>query len=149
MIKFCSILFFSILSFLAWHTSVDAHGVLAGYSKVSGIEISASYDTGHPMAQGQVTVFAPDNPAQPWLRGSLDEQGLFRFVPDESITGTWSVQVRQAGHGAMIHIPVEDSGPSESIPGSARHLTPLQLALMIGCVSWGFLGTALYFKRKT
>lgn len=138
-----------VITFLSGVPCLYAHGVLAGYTQTSGIKINAVYDSGEPMSGGQVMVFAPDNPAKAWLRGTLDDQGEFSFVPDKTIPGTWSVQVRQAGHGAMIHIPVEDTGLSESIPLSARQLTTLQLALMISCVSWGFLGTALYFKRKT
>lgn len=133
---------------LALHGAAFAHGVLAGYTETSGVKITAVYDSGEPMSGGQVMVFAPDNPAKAWLRETLDDQGEFSFVPDNTIPGTWSVQVRQAGHGAMIHIPVEDTETSESIHLSPRQFTTLQLALMIGCVSWGFLGTALFFKRK-
>ncbi|WP_028575804.1 hypothetical protein [Desulfonatronovibrio hydrogenovorans] len=148
--KYFSALITALLSILVWHSGACAHGVVAGYSNVSGIEVKAVYDTGQPMALGQVTVFAPDNPAQPWLRGSMNEQGKFSFIPDESIPGTWSVQVRQAGHGAMVHIPVKPSGLVESPGVPARPFSNLQLALMILSIAWGFVGTALYFsKRKT
>ncbi len=42
----------------------------------------------------------------PWLTGICDQQGRFSFTPDPDLPGTWDVQVRQAGHGDIIHIPV-------------------------------------------
>jgi len=130
------------------HISVHAHAVVAGFSEVAGIEIMAAYDNGQPMSGGQVIVYAPDNPARPWLTSTLDEQGRFAFVPDYAVPGSWSVQVRQAGHGAMIHIPVEATGLEESVAGSPQVFTSLQLTLMIACVVWGFIGTALFFSRR-
>ncbi len=143
-------IFLIISAFLLYSgsTRLHAHGVNAGYSEVSGIEITAAYDNGEPMAGGQVTVYAPDNPADPWLKADLDQEGKFTFVPDYSISGNWSIQVRQAGHGAMIHVPVADSEIKESIDGNPATFSPLQLTLMIACVSWGFIGTALFFSRR-
>ncbi|MFN2267101.1 MAG: hypothetical protein ABR542_08145 [Desulfonatronovibrio sp.] len=134
--------------FLGGYVSVYAHGVVAGYSEVQGIEINAAYDSGEPLAGGQVMVYAPDNPAKPWLKASLDQEGNFRFVPDYSISGNWSIQVRQAGHGAMIHVPVADSQIMEATEDSPATFSSLQLTLMILCVSWGFIGTALFFSRR-
>jgi len=127
--------------------TAHAHGVVAGYSERTGIEITARYDSGQPMAQGQVVIFAPDNPARPWKSAFLDEHGVFFFVPDKSIPGNWSVQVRQAGHGAMIHIPVGEEKVRDVPPVSAGP-GPMQLALMIACVVWGSIGTALYFSKR-
>ncbi|MFP4128455.1 MAG: hypothetical protein ACLFSF_05390 [Desulfonatronovibrio sp.] len=147
-------IYFSLISalflFLGGYVSVYAHGVVAGYSEVPGIEINAAYDTGEPLAKGQVTVYAPDSPAKPWIKASLDQKGVFRFVPDYSIPGNWSIQVRQAGHGAMIHVPVDDSEIMKATEDSPAALSTFQFTLMILCVSWGFIGTALFFsKRKT
>lgn len=145
-IYFSLILLFFLL--LTGYVSVYAHGVEARYSEVPGLRINAAYDSGEPMAGGQVTVYAPDNPADPWLKADLDQEGKFTFVPDYSISGNWSIQVRQAGHGAMIHVPVADSEIMESIDGNPATFSPLQLTLMIACVSWGFIGTALFFSRR-
>lgn len=141
-------LILTLFLFLGGYVSVYAHGVVAGYSEVPGIEINAAYDTGEPMAGGQVTVYAPDNPAKPWLSAGLDQKGKFRFVPDYAISGNWSIQVRQAGHGAMIHVPVGDSEIVESNGGSPATFSALQLILMTLCVSWGFVGTALFFSKR-
>lgn len=127
---------------------VFAHGVVADYKKVPGIEIAAAYDNGVPMSGAQVTVYAPDDPAQAWLRADLDEQGKFSFVPDRSIAGNWSVQVRDAGHGAMIHIPVDESGIEAAEPLSGREFSTPQKAAIVLIVLWGSIGTALYFSGR-
>lgn len=126
-----------------------AHGALMEYAFTSAITIQAKYDTGHPMPGARVTVYAPDNPAKPWLVGTSDEEGRFSFVPDLAKAGTWTIQARQAGHGAMIHIPVEPTSEQDSgaAAASSGTTTPQRL-LMALAVVWGFVGTALFFTRK-
>jgi len=121
-----------------------AHGAKIEYTISMAIEIHAAYDTGAPMAGGQVTVYAPDDPSTPWLTGVCDEEGRFVFTPDTSKPGTWDVQVRQAGHGDMVHIPI---GEDMAVSGSTGY-TPLQIVLMGVCVVWGFVGSALFFSRR-
>lgn len=121
-----------------------AHGVEITYQVKNAIEISAKYDTGEPVSEGQVTIFAPDNPSTPWFTGKCDEDGHFVFTPDPSKPGTWDIQVRKAGHGGMIHIPVGEEKPVSGITG----YTTLQIVLMAACVIWGLVGTALFFTRR-
>ncbi len=121
-----------------------AHGARIEYTISMAIEICAAYDTGEPMAGGQVTVYAPDDPSTPWLTGVCDEEGRFTFVPDPSKPGTWDVQVRQSGHGDMVHIPI---GEGVAMTGSTGYTT-LQIVLMGVSVVWGFVGTALFFSRR-
>lgn len=126
-------------------SSVFAHGVSIQYSSDVEIEIEARYDSGEPMSGAQVTVYAPDDPTNPWLTGTCDDEGRFSFTPDTSKQGTWDVQVRLAGHGGMVHIPVgEGTAPAGGVGG----YSPLQIALMAVCVIWGIIGTALYFSRR-
>ena len=126
-------------------TTVYAHGVNIEYTSDVEIEIVAKYDAGEPLAGAQVAVYAPDDPSTPWLTGVCDDQGRFSFTPDTSKPGTWDVQVRLAGHGDMIHIPIgEDIAPTDGIGG----YTQLQIGLMAACVVWGSVGTALYFSRR-
>lgn len=138
-----------LIAFWMIPSQLQAHGALIHWHQAPGIVIQAKYDTGRPMAEAQVTVFAPDNPASPWLSGTTDVEGRFSFVPDPAIPGTWAVQTRQAGHGAMAHIPISadmDDQPPPS-PQSPTSTTPLQRAVMIGSVVWGCVGTALFFRR--
>lgn len=127
---------------------VEGHGVRLSYEPCQGYEVTASYDTGAPMALARVLVFAPDDPRSPWLTGVSDEQGRFGFFPDRSRPGTWAVQVRQHGHGGMIHIPVAAVRDGQPPASTGSGLTALQRALMAVLVAWGCLGTALYFKAK-
>ncbi len=121
-----------------------AHGVNIEYTTSVEIEIIAKYDTGEPMAGAQVVVYAPDDPSTPWLTGVCDDEGRFSFTPDTSKSGMWDVQVRKAGHGDIVHIPVGVEAEAGGISG----YTTLQIGLMAACVVWGSVGTALYFWRR-
>ena len=122
---------------------VFAHGARVEYTTSVVVEVRATYDTGEPMAGGQVTIYAPDDPTTPWLTGVCDEEGRFTFTPHADVPGTWDVQVRQAGHGDMVHIPI-----GEGAVASGGGYTVPQIVLMAVCVAWGFAGTALFFSRK-
>jgi len=122
-----------------------AHGVDLSYSAREGVEITAVYDSGGPIADGQVTVYAPGEPSRPWATGSCDESGRYFFVPDADLPGTWEVQVRKAGHGGIIRIEVEE-GAVES--GGSTGFSVLQKVIMSLAVIWGLVGTALFFLRR-
>lgn len=163
----------SLLCLLGWQTRATAHGVAIEYQPTQAYEINAAYDTGEPMVDAQVVVFAPDDPATPWLTGTTDATGQFLFSP--STPGNWEVQVRQAGHGDVLVIPVAEvaaaspasssndpnsASPNSTSPDSIGSTTfpsatstteeysPLQKSLMIGAVLWGCVGTALFFARS-
>ena len=97
------------------------------------------------MAGAQVTVYAPDDPSTPWLTGECDDEGRFAFTPDTSIPGTWDIQVRQAGHGDMIHIDIEEGSVTG---GSSSGYSTAQIVIMAVCVIWGVIATALYFSNR-
>jgi nickel transport protein len=134
-----------VLMLLVLPAQALAHGVNIEYSSDVEITIVAKYDTGTPMAGAQVTVYAPDDPTTPWLTGVCDDEGVFSFTPDTSLPGTWDVQVRLAGHGGIIHIPVGEGATSS---GGLGGYSWLQIAIMAACVIWGSVGTALYFRRR-
>jgi nickel transport protein len=127
---------------------LPAHGARLEFHRASAITLVARYDTGMPMAGAQLTVYAPDHPTVPWLTGTCDAEGRFSFVPDPQQVGSWSVQARLAGHGAMLHLPLgaaDVARPEVMVPGYSG----AQRLLMAGSVLWGCIGTALYFKRRT
>lgn len=140
-------LIFVILTALGITSTVYAHGAKIDYTINMGVEIQAAYDSGEPMAEAQVIIYAPNDPATPWLKGVTDRQGRFNFIPDPTLPGTWDVQVRQSGHGDIVHIPI---GENTALAGGTG-FTPLQIGLMTVCVVWGFVGTGLYYsaRRKT
>lgn len=137
-------LLFAALLILGITGTALAHGAKIEYTLSTAVELVATYDTGEPLAGGQVMVYAPDDPATPWLKGVCDDKGRFAFTPDPDKPGTWDVQVRQAGHGDIVHIPI-GAGAAGSGGGG---FSPAQILLMSACVVWGFVGTALFFSRR-
>lgn len=134
--------------------SAIAHGTRIEYRTTQALEVQATYESGEPMANAQVTIYAPDNPSEPWLTGTTDDQGRFMFIPDSTMTGRLDVQIRQAGHGDIVSIPlagIDDSGISfaSTVNGTSETLSPLQKIVMAGVVIWGLLGTALFFSSRT
>ena len=124
-----------------------AHGVNIEYGEAEGaIGIVVKYDSGETMAHAEVAVYAPDDRQTVWLTGQCDEDGRFAFFPKKSVWGTYDVQVRQAGHGEMIHIEISENG--YVIGGGSSGYSTIQIVIMAVCVVWGIVGTALYFRRK-
>lgn len=132
------LIFFSIMG---WPTEAIAHGASVQHKIIQTVEIKASYDSGEPMANAQITVYAPDDPTKPWLQGTADELGRFIFTPDA--VGSWEVKVRQAGHGEIVSISIGDVGETSRL----STVNPLQKMAMTVAVIWGFVGTALFFLR--
>ena len=108
---------------------------------IQTIEIEASYDSGEPMANAQITVYGPDDPVKPWLQGTADPRGRFIFTPDA--VGSWEVKVRKAGHGEIVRISIGDRGQKSPL----STVNPLQKLAITAAVIWGFVGTALFFSR--
>lgn len=128
-----------------------AHAAFLSAQEVQAISIQGQYDTGEPMDGAQVIVYAPDNPAQPWTTGEADALGRFLLFPDRNLTGRWTIQMRQAGHGAIIHVEVGETRvdtPLTGIATTGTSQTPLQRVLMVALVAWGALGTALFVRRN-
>jgi nickel transport protein len=139
-----ALLLMSIL-LLVSYAPAYAHGAKIDYRINTTIDITATYDSGEPMAQAQVSVFAPDDPQTPWLTGTSDAEGKFSFSPDPAKPGTWDIQVRQAGHGDIIHLPI---GGDSASTGASGSFSTAQIIVMAACVVWGFIGTALYFSKR-
>jgi nickel transport protein len=133
-------------------TTAYAHGVTVEQriEQTMLVTLTASYETGEPMAGAQVTIYAPDEPTTPWQTGTCDEAGRYQFAPDPALAGTWEVQVRQAGHGKTIYVNVgaPASAAAALQAGSDLPYTPLQAVLMGGAVVWGCVGTAFFFAAR-
>lgn len=133
---------------LAWVTTqpVSAHGTQIDYAVGPQVQLQAKFDTGEPMANAQVTVYSPEDPANPWLVGEADADGNFAFSPDPSTPGRWDIFVRTAGHGDSLYVEIDEA--SAVVAGSSSGgLTVPQIVLMSASVIWGLIGTALYFAR--
>lgn len=126
-----------------------AHGAVAEYRQVRAIEVRANYDSGDPLSEAQIKIYAPDNPKEAWLTGTTQADGTFVFVPDQP--GAWAAQVRKAGHGDITTIQVASSQQENAQASTwqgGNTYTPLQKGLMAAVGIWGFVGTALFFSRK-
>lgn len=75
-------------------------------AQITSVEIIADYSTGEPMAGAQVLIFAPGNPNVPWRRGTSDRQGRYRFTPDLSKRGRWTIRVEDAGHSSFMNLMI-------------------------------------------
>ncbi|MEM6450024.1 MAG: carboxypeptidase-like regulatory domain-containing protein [Cyanobacteria bacterium P01_D01_bin.105] len=125
-------------------TPVRAHGAQIEVLQHPAIEIVATFDTGAPMANAQVAVYAPNALETPWKTGRTDNEGRFSFMPDVA-EGTWEVTVRKAGHGQTTTFAL--SAASDARAPDANVPAPRQW-LSMAAVVWGFIGTALYFTKK-
>lgn len=139
--------------------SVLAHGANIKHQQTPAIVIKAAFDDGTPMANAQAIIYSPEDPANPWLKGTTDSEGKFTFVPESQVSGNWDVKVRQAGHGDIASISLEqENSASDTNPNTTENkagmranleeILPLQKFLMISTTVWGFIGTALFFARN-
>lgn len=140
--------FLLFIPLVGWSTSASAHGAHIDYQAVQAVNINAVYEGGQPMANAQVTVYAPNDPSTPWSTGTTDEQGRFTFTPDADQPGNWEVKVRQAGHGDIVSVPVGETAAEAGGQTASDSYTPAQKVLLGAAGAWGFLGTALFFARK-
>lgn len=145
-------------------TAALGHGVIMEQQSTEAIEVIAKYDTGEPLTEAQVLVFSPEDPQNPWSQGRTDNQGRFWFRPDQDLAGTWEVVVRQAGHGGLVTVEVEETeaitaeDPETEEEGfgasmqaalvDVANLSPLHRVILMGTTVWGFIGTALFFWRR-
>ncbi|TVR97565.1 MAG: carboxypeptidase regulatory-like domain-containing protein [Rhodospirillales bacterium] len=138
------------MALLAAPGPVLGHAALIDVMETRAVTIHARYDTGQPLAEAQVAVFAPDDPRTPWLTGRTDADGRFSFVPDGR-EGRWAIQARQAGHGAMGYITWGAAEPGEATMlalASPAATDGLQRLVLAACVVWACISTALYFRRR-
>ena len=107
---FC--LTFIIITILLSATPALAHGTSIQMTVVdeTTLELHALFDTGEPMSEAQITVYAADNPTQAWHSGVADENGFYAFDVDTSIRGEWAISIRTAGHGEILHLNVLRNG---------------------------------------
>lgn len=145
------------LGVMSFMDAAFSHAARLNYEVEPTISLTATYDHGEPLDNAQVFVYSPENPREPWITGTTDESGRYQFRPNPEISGNWTVTVRQAGHGDMITINLDDSTPmANGSTGDAENSSLLadlpdisisQRLLTGASVIWGCVGTALYFSR--
>ena len=142
------VLSLSTIAFLGWTVIASAHGnAYLRYRQQSAIQIEAIHDNGKPMINANVRVYVPENGETPWIEGTTDSNGQFRFIPEAKQVGSLTVVVSQLGHNHQLNIPIQQNLAVASAPVSSPY-SPLQKLTMAAVGIWGFLGTALYFTRN-
>lgn len=135
-----------IILFLIMAFPLFAHGTKYEVLSEEIVGIKAMFDTGEPITNAKVLIFAPDETEVTYTTKS-DSDGVFYVIPDKA--GTWTMQVRDKdGHGMRINLVVSESMQLVSNKGGKIGMTYLQKVIAALCVIWGCIGTALYFKRK-
>ncbi|MEO0541237.1 MAG: hypothetical protein AAFZ80_10280, partial [Cyanobacteria bacterium P01_A01_bin.105] len=87
-----------------------AHGVQTDYLLSNQLQLQTTFSNGEPLKGAKVSVYAPNNPTQPWMQGATDADGRFAFEPDRSLVGDWEVTIMQRGHGDILTVPVDAEG---------------------------------------
>lgn len=123
-----------------------AHGTAIEVMQ-SAVAVKATFDDGAPMAEAQVLVYSPDDPATPWQTGKTDAEGTYLFAPAAEMPGDWEVTVRKAGHGGTTTFAVNSAGAAVSAVADSA-AAPVQKWISMAAIVWGFVGTALFFARK-
>ncbi|MEL7068472.1 MAG: carboxypeptidase regulatory-like domain-containing protein [Cyanobacteria bacterium J06581_3] len=128
-----------------------AHGAIIEVTP-EALTIEAAFDNGEPMAEAQVSIYSPTDLKTPWAQGETNEQGQFSFSPDDEIPGQWEVTVRQAGHGGTTTFEIGESTNTVALSGAGSSPAAgatVQKWVSVAAVIWGFIGTALFFSRKS
>lgn len=124
-----------------------AHEVVVRYETRSGVEVTAQFGGGVPLAGAIVEVYPPGSET-PATTGVCDDRGRFLFFPTQPVDeGTWRLKVRHSGHAQVIEVPLGDTDTDAPASGTTR-LGTLQYVVMTACVVWGLIGTALFFARR-
>jgi nickel transport protein len=97
-----------ILGLSLFPSIASAHQIEVNYQlKSNALEIQSVFSTGEVFDAAKVVVYSPENPDQPWLETTTDQNGEFLFQPDPSITGNWAVEIGEDSHWDRLIIPVK------------------------------------------
>jgi nickel transport protein len=127
-------------------TPALAHGT--EYELLDGgvVGVRATFDTGRPMANAPVLIFAPGESGVQ-LTTTTDRRGVVCFAPDRA--GLWVLQVRaEGGHGLRVNLEVEESMLAAPTGRGSSSFSTWQKLVMAVCVLWAFTATALFFRRR-
>ena len=100
------------VALVAFPAQAWAHQVETFYTLDTQLEFQSQFSSGEPFAGATVTIYAPNNPDEPWMTTTTDSEGRFSWLPDESIPGDWEVAIEDANqsHADYWTVPVGDKG---------------------------------------
>ena len=79
---------------------------LPNNAQITSVTVTVIYSTQEPMANGQIQIYAPGTSDTPWRTGRLDENGRYRFSPDLSRRGRWTIRVQSEGHTNFMNLVI-------------------------------------------
>ncbi len=88
------------------HSITYSQETLPSEAQVTSVMVTVIYSTQEPMANGQIQIYAPGMPDTPWRTGQLDENGRYRFSPDLSRRGRWTIRVQSDGHTNFMNLVI-------------------------------------------
>jgi nickel transport protein len=100
------------LALVGFPAQALAHQVETFYFMKDQLEFQSTFSTGEPFVGATVEIYAPNNPDEPWMTTTTDEEGRFAFMPDESIPGEWEISIEDdaQGHADYWTVPVGNQG---------------------------------------
>ncbi|WP_026072745.1 carboxypeptidase-like regulatory domain-containing protein [Nodosilinea nodulosa] len=101
-----------VLALVGFPAQAWAHQVETFYTMDTQLEFQSKFSSGEPFAGATVSIYAPNNPDEPWMTTTTDSEGRFAFLPDESIPGDWEVAIEDEfkSHADYWTVPVGDKG---------------------------------------
>ena len=144
MLEKIGIIFFCMALLIS--SDLYAHGTEYEVLSEGVIGIKALFDTGDPMSDSEVIIFAPAS-TDVYYRTNTDRNGIVGFRPDRP--GLWIIQVRdKCGHGMRINLDVDDSGKVSGAAGNSSGTSFVQKIVMAICVIWGFYWHGILFQTQ-
>jgi len=96
------------------------------------VDVQFATRDGKPMANAEVTVFAPGETGRPYTTGRTDADGKFRFDADRD--GFWTAEARDGTEVARATLRVGDANPRKQVP--ALYVVVGALGLLLVLAVW-------------
>ena len=113
-LKFNTVAIASLLGIGLFPSVAHAHAITTDYrllpERSNTLEIQSTFSEVESFPGAPVVVYSPENPDQPWILGTTDEEGKFSFQPEPGVTGIWSVEIGEDSHWDQLNVPVGDRG---------------------------------------
>lgn len=100
----------AVIVFFSFPAAASAHMIETNYVLDNLLEFQSTFSTGEPVQQATVQIYAPNNPDEPWIELTTDDDGRFAFMPDPTLPGEWDVHIRQGFHEDIWTVPVVETG---------------------------------------
>lgn len=121
------------------------HALHLSVGQGEAVTLSARYDDGEAMQYAEIKIYAPGSDSIEFQNGRTDAKGRFAFIPSRE--GTWRVKISDGmGHLKTTTVKVDRGLRAGDIKNSG--LTWMQKIIMVLIVSWGAMGTTLYFRHR-